>query len=117
MKVKARPILIVGHESTYAHPVNIDYEFLPISTLKNVIPDPVYDILVDDNFRQEINLSEISYIRTHKTSWTHSSNIDLRQISNIKQTHPHFYNLLIEKNELWMSTRSISSKAEVSTAN
>ena len=59
--IKSRPALVLKS------PENDDYVVLPISTIPNrVNVNPIYDIEIDPLKFPKINLTRLSYIRTHR---------------------------------------------------
>ena len=77
MKYKNRPVLIIGG------PRNNDYTVLPLSTISNSAnKDPVkYPLL---------NLTKVSYVRTHKQTTMHSANL-VTYLSDVKNTYEDLY--------------------------
>ncbi len=113
MKVKSRPVLIVGYEPDYTSHTDIDYEVLPISTLKNRRPSKDYDYLIDEELRQKLNLNEICYVRSHKTSWSHVKNMDVyKPIGNLIENDFMLFNEILNKNKEWVSLRTQESLFE-----
>ena len=59
--IKSRPALVLRS------PENDDYVVLPISTIPNrTNVNPIYDIEIDPSKFPKINLTRLSYIRTHR---------------------------------------------------
>ncbi|HEU4963853.1 MAG TPA: hypothetical protein VFV52_08375, partial [Bacilli bacterium] len=107
VKVKSRPVLIVGYERNYSSPTHIDYEYLPISTMKNASPDPTYDVPLNGGLHAKIGLNEVSFVRTHKTSWNHVKHIAMHPpIGDLRATYPDLYNHLLLMNERWVNIRT-----------
>lgn len=81
IRVKSRPVLIIGCEDDYDSPMNVDYELLPISTMKNRDPNSIYDLYLNDEICTCLGLKEACYIRTHKTTWNHVKHMDVQRPS------------------------------------
>lgn len=113
MKVKSRPMLIVGCEPDYTSIMDVDYELLPISTMKNKRPTENYDHLLDGELYSRLGLNEISYIRTHKTTWNHVKNMVINSpIGNLKEEDPELFNAILEMNEKWVLSRNEGSTVD-----
>lgn len=64
--IKARPVLILSDMR------NNDFTVLPISTIsKTQNIDIEYDIELNPQIYQKMNLNKVSYIRTHKRIYLH----------------------------------------------
>lgn len=92
MKIKARPMLIIGAEKEY---LPCDYNVLPVSRVtKRRHRDEVYDIELSDEQCDKLSLDHRpSFIRTHKQTVVNSRDIDINPISDCK----HLDNELYEK--------------------
>ena len=91
--IKARPVLILSNVR------NNDFTVLPISTISNTQNiDLDYDIEVNPQIYQNLNLKKISYIRTHKQTVTHRASIT-KVIINVKKMYPALYTRVIDKVE------------------
>lgn len=107
IQVKSRPSLIIGFEPNYTSILDIDFELLPISSLQNQTPDPIYDVLIDAPLFSQLGLTHKSYIRTHKIAWNHVKHIVLNQpIGDIKSDFPRLYNHILNLNQQWVNTRT-----------
>ena len=85
MKYKNRPVLIIGG------PRNNDYTVLPLSTISNSAnKDPVYDVEIDPVKYPLLNLTKVSYVRTHKQTTMHSANL-VTCLSDVKNTYEDLY--------------------------
>lgn len=110
IKVKARPVLIIGYEPNYSSVFQVDYELLPISRISNSIPDPTYDYPIEGQLVAEFGLTSKSYIRTHKTTWNHVRNITIDQpIYDMRTNRPQLYNEILRLNEQWVINRTASN--------
>lgn len=90
-KIKSRPILILSQTR------NNDYTILPISTIsrkENI--DYEYDIEIEPSDYPLLNLNKHCYIRTHKTTVVHKSEI-LKIIGDLKTSYPELYSEVISK--------------------
>ena len=91
--IKARPVLILSNVR------NNDFTVLPISTISNTQNiDLDYDIEVNPQIYQKLNLKKMSYIRTHKQTVTHRASIT-KVIINVKKMYPGLYTRVIDKVE------------------
>ena len=76
-----------------------DYVVLPVSrvTKRNNL-DPIYDIEINPAKYPKLNLTAISYVRTHKQTIIHASEIsDL--IGNLKGDYEELYLDILQKRE------------------
>ncbi|WP_335995238.1 hypothetical protein [Fusobacterium polymorphum] len=93
--IKARPVSILSDMR------NNDFTVLPISTInkpQNI--DIEYDIELNPQIYQKINLNKVSYIRTHKRVYLHQANIDKTKIlGDIKNDYPDLFLKILEKME------------------
>ena len=93
--IKARPVLILSDMR------NNDFTVLPISTIskpQNI--DIEYDIELNPQIYQKINLNKVSYISTHKRVYLHQANIDKTKIlGDIKSNYPDLFLEILEKME------------------
>lgn len=93
MEFKNRPVLIVGQADA------TDYVVLPISRVTNSANlDTEYDLPIEPQDVPLMNLSQISYIRTHKQSVVHSG-VLTRQIVDFYSEYPDVYLDAIAKME------------------
>ncbi|MEF2966083.1 hypothetical protein V3851_09595 [Paenibacillus sp. M1] len=107
IKVKSRPVLVIGYEKNATSYFNIDYETLPISSLGNIDPDPEFDILISQETQSKLGLTKTSYIRTHKTSWNNCKNMAIdNEIGDLKGEFPGLFEELLKLNEKWVSERN-----------
>lgn len=90
---KGRPILIISHADTQ------DYVVLPVSTItrRNNI-DPTYDIEVVPSTFPKLNLNSVSYIRTHKQTVVHASEIG-KKIGDLRKDYPDLFLEVLSKRE------------------
>lgn len=109
IRVKSRPVLIIGCEDDYDSPMNVDYELLPISTMKNQDPNSIYDLYLNDEICTCLGLKEACYIRTHKTTWNHVKHMDVqRPIGDLKSEYPELFIKVLNLNSQWVSRRNLS---------
>lgn len=92
---KKRPVLIIGG------PRNNDYTVLPVSTVKNRDNlDMEYDVEVDPEAYPLLNLTQLSYIRTHKQITVHRAAL-VSQIGDLKEAYEDLYLEVLEKLEIF----------------
>ena len=93
--IKARPVLILSNVR------NNDCTVLPISTISNTQNiDLDYDIEVNPQIYQKLNLKKMSYIRTHKRIYLHQASVDKTKIlGDIKNDYPDLFLEILEKME------------------
>lgn len=93
MSYKSRPALIIAKADTD------DYVVLPVSriTKKNNL-DVKYDVEVDPAIYPMSNLTNISYVRTHKQTIINASQI-ADCIGDIKGNYEELYLSILEKRE------------------
>lgn len=93
MAFKNRPVLIVGKADA------TDYVILPISRVTNSANlDSDYDFQITPQDVPLMNLSQISYSRTHKQSVVHAGELT-REIVDFKKEYPDKYVDVIAKME------------------
>ncbi|MGO0058672.1 hypothetical protein ACTID9_01165 [Brevibacillus fluminis] len=110
MSVKRRPALIIGYETNFRSIHDVDYELLPISSLSNTMPDPTYDYFVDDQLYQQLSLTQPSYIRTHKITWSHVKNLRIENpICDLININHNIFNSILQLNEQWVTRRTKKS--------
>jgi hypothetical protein len=110
IRVKSRPALIIGCEDDYVSPMNVDYEILPISTMKNRTPNPTYDEFLGDNKYDRLGLSEACYIRTHKTTWNHVRHMETQNpIGDLKAFNSELFTKILNLNNQWVTYRNNSA--------
>lgn len=88
---KKRPVLVI------CGPRNNDYTVIPISTIKiqqNIDPD--YDIQVDPALYPKLNLTQVSYIRTHKQLTIHAGSLT-KAFGDMATDYPELYYEALEK--------------------
>ena len=92
---KSRPCLIIGQADVG------DYVVLPISTIPNRINvNPTYDIEIDPAKFSKINLTRISYIRTHRMVSIPIQQIDSSIIiGDLKSDYEELFLRIVEKVE------------------
>lgn len=100
MNVKARPVLVIGVES---NSFPCDLTVLPVSKISHSqnIHD-VYDVplLAEDCVLLKLTHTP-SYVRTHKQSYVHSTDIRATIISNLKDLLPEKYEEIQLKHQLF----------------
>lgn len=107
IRIKGRPVLIIGCEENAGSPMNIDYELLPFSSIENANPDPTYDILIDQHTYAKYGLDKECYLRTHKITWNHVKHLRIESFyCDLKQTDPDLFNKALYLNNQWVSTRT-----------
>ncbi len=85
MEFKNRPVLIVGYADS------TDYVILPISRVTNSANiDSDYDLQITQQMVPLMNLTQTSYIRTHKQSVVHAGELT-REIVDFKEEYPDIY--------------------------
>lgn len=93
MEFKSRPVLIVGQADS------TDYVILPISRVTNSANiDSDYDLQITQQSVPLMNLTQTSYIRTHKQSVVHAGELT-REIVDFKAEYPDIYVEVITKME------------------
>ena len=91
MSFKRRPVLVVGKAD------DSDYVILPISRVTNRNNlDAHYDVAIDSTSTPLMNLSQRSYIRTHKQSVVHVGEL-VREMVNFKEEYSDIYLEVINK--------------------
>ena len=95
ISIKSRPALVLKS------PENDDYVVLPISTIPNRINvNPTYDIEIDPAKFSKINLTRISYIRTHRMVSIPIQQIDSSIIiGDLKSDYEELFLRIVEKVE------------------
>ena len=90
---KKRPVLIISG------PHNNDYTVLPVSSvsMKSNL-DSDYDIEIDPVKYPKLNLTQISYVRTHKQTIVHQGAL-ASEIANMKSEYVDLYLEVLEKLE------------------
>ncbi|ASB87377.1 MULTISPECIES: hypothetical protein [Bacillus] len=107
VRVKRRPVLIIGHEDDYESPTNIDFEILPISTMKKMKPHEKYDIPLEADLYKNVGLNEKSYIRAHKTTWNHIKHMGIEKpIGDLKDVDNEIFRKAVLLNETWVTSRT-----------
>lgn len=93
MSFKNRPVLIVGKAD------NTDYIVLPISRVtKRENLDEYYDVLLNPDAVPKLNLTQYSYVRTHKQSVVNIVEL-YREIIDFKKDYMDIYLDIISKME------------------
>lgn len=106
IKVKSRPVLIIGFERNYNSIRDIDFELLPFTTLNNQTPDMTYDYYIGDKLCVKLGLSHPCYLRTHKVSWNHVKHMDIiSPIGDMLKVDPELFNEIIRLNKQWVAER------------
>ena len=89
---KSRPALVIGK-------VDNDYVILPVSRVtKKANLDPVYDIEVDPAKYPKLNLTAVSYVRTHKQTVVHKTFL-ADEIGDLKGDYEDLYLDVLDKRE------------------
>lgn len=87
---KKRPVIVIGKAD------NRDYVVLPVSRVTaRAFLDEKYDYQVNPNKLKELQLSAMSYIRTHKQTVEREEKLT-RVISNLKDSYPDIFNEVID---------------------
>lgn len=90
---KKRPALLLAKAD------QDDFVALPVSRItRQQYINSVYDIKVDPAQYPKLELTAISYVRTHKQTIIHAGEID-GYIGNIKDDYPDLYLDILEKRE------------------
>ena len=90
---KSRPALVIAKADSE------DYVILPVSRVtKAENRDPVYDIPVDPAIYPDLNLTSMSYIRTHKQTIAHTAELG-DKIGDLKNNYPDLYDNVLAKRE------------------
>ena len=91
MAFKKRPVLVIGEAD------QSDYVVLPISrvTRKENL-HPYYDFEVKKEEYGLLNLTQTSYVRTHKQSVIHEGEL-VKEIVDMKQSYPDAYREIIRR--------------------
>ena len=93
MSFKKRPVLIVGKAD------DTDYIVLPISRVsKRENLDEYYDVLLNPDAVPKLNLTQYSYVRTHKQSVVNIVEL-YREITDFKKDYMDIYLDIISKME------------------
>lgn len=101
---KKRPVLVLGSADSG------DFNVLPISRVTNSRHlDSYYDIPVDPSLYPNLNLTALSYVRTHKQTVLNKSS--LNAISNMKVEYPELYTQILDKLEEY--NRSLLDSARI----
>lgn len=88
---KKRPVFILSG------PRNNDYTVLPVSSISNKANfDYDYDIEIDPHEYPLLNLSKISYIRTHKQTTVHRGEL-IEELGDVKTDYEDLYLMILEK--------------------
>lgn len=116
IRVKRRPALIIGYETTYRSQYDVDYELLPIASLTNTTPDPTYDYFIDAQLYQQLGLRQPSYIRSHKITWSHVKNLTIENpLCDLLTKYHQIFNDIIRLNEQWVIRRTKANVHEITT--
>lgn len=93
MSYKARPALVLARADAD------DYVILPVSSISNRVNiDPTYDVEIDPSSYPKINLTHISYVRTHKQTVVHRANLR-DEICDLKSEYEDLYLTILERRE------------------
>ncbi|MBR6861193.1 MAG: hypothetical protein IKM73_07730 [Acidaminococcaceae bacterium] len=93
VRMKARPGLILAKADSG------DFVVLPVSSIsRRQNCDAEYDIKVDPVVYPKLNLNCVSFIRTHKQTIVHISDI-APMISDLKGEYPDLFLTVLEKRE------------------
>ena len=92
-RFKIRPGLVIAAADSQ------DYVVLPISSVSDSRRiHPEYDIKIEPESYPNLNLTRVSYIRTHKQTTIYAADL-LDPICNMKESYPDLYKLTIEKRD------------------
>ncbi len=100
---KSRPCLIIAQADSE------DYVILPISKIthkQNV--DPIYDIPIDPAIYPKTNLTDFSYVRTHKQTTAHRKYLK-DGFSDLKAEYEELYLDILDKREQF--SKNITNQA------
>ena len=90
---KGRPALLIAKADT------ADYVALPVSRVsRSANLDPAYDVKVDPNVYPKLNLTSVSYVRTHKQTIIHAGQIG-RFYGDMKTEYPDLFLEILSKRE------------------
>lgn len=92
MAFKGRPVLVIGQAD------NSDYVVLPISRVtkrENLDAHYDYEMKPQTYAGSALQLSAVSYVRTHKQSVLNEAEIT-KQVMNLKQDFPEVYEEIID---------------------
>lgn len=93
MSIKSRPALIIAKADTD------DYVALPVSRItKQENRDSKYDVEVDPQIYSMLNLTSVSYVRTHKQTIVNASNMG-SMIGDMKGNYDELYLHILELRE------------------
>lgn len=87
--------------------MTIDYEILPISTIKHKLPHPKHDLHIDSDLRMKLGLNQDCYIRTHKTTWSNVKHMRIESpIGDLKSEDFELFKETITLNREWVVERT-----------
>lgn len=93
MLMKSRPALVIAQADAN------DYVILPISRItRQENRDPVYDIKVDPCEYPQLHLNAVSFIRTHKQTTAHRSQMS-DMIGDLKTDYPDLFLRVLDTRE------------------
>ena len=93
MSIKSRPALIIAKADSD------DYVALPVSRItKQENRDSKYDVEVDPQIYSMLNLTSVSYVRTHKQTIVNASNMG-SMIGDMKGNYDELYLHILELRE------------------
>ncbi len=91
---KKRPVLIIGNADSG------DYNVLPLSRVTNSkMIDAYYDIPVSPLVYPKLNLTTLSYVRTHKQTFVNQASISSQIMGDMKSDYPDLYLDVLSKLE------------------
>lgn len=91
MSFKSRPVLIIGQAD------DTDYVILPISRVTNKSNlDDYYDVMIEPTMVPLMNLSQVSYIRTHKQAVVNARELT-KEIVDFKEKYFDIYEKIINR--------------------
>lgn len=103
MSFKKRPVLILAKADQG------DYVVLPISSVsKKQNIHPIYDIQIDPALYPKLNLTKVSYVRTHKQTIINASEIH-GLYGDLKHEYTDLYLVILEKRDAF--NQSVTSQA------
>lgn len=96
-RYKKRPALVIAQAD------KSDYVILPISRItRKEHRHPIFDIEIDPDKYPESNLTQISFVRTHKQTIAHNSAI-ADKISSFSDLYQEMYNKILDIRELFQT--------------
>lgn len=95
---KKRPVLVIGQADSS------DYVCLPISRVtRSEHIDAIYDVAISPNAVPLANLTQTSYIRTHKQTVVNNAAL-VKSVVNFREEYTEIFRDVISKVELFQTT-------------